>query len=438
MMTTTPASATARGSPARIVSPNVPARTAIQRSREAVSRDSVSRSTLSSCTGTQLMPATSPRWATWAGIAPAKANETAPSRLGRLPRRSARRKKNMPSPATAQVTIMLSVQAAVPGRTANRNVRGYAAAAFQPASNGAPPQIYGSYSGSWPPRICRPARTRSGKFCVWSSPGRTACPSSAGTPKMITGSAMRTATASRSLRRCPDARAPGTGMLVILVVSDSSGPTTRTLAAEAERILGGGRTWPAKPQADLRSSGARDGSPVPGDQRGLVQRRDLLPVEPITQPLGLRLKRGPPGRPWIPRHDQLDPPGVVLHIGADDLAVPPGGGAAVAGPVEDGCVEVRIEVEVALLPAHRRGVERRQQRRPRLGRRLGVHVAGQHPAGLVPLQPHLHRVQVRQRLSHRALGRAEPPHQVPLGHRAEGAQVAADELRISLPCLAPA
>ena len=47
----------------------------------------------------------------------------------------------MPSPATAQVTIMLSVHAAVPGRTANRNVSGYAAAAFQEASSGAPPQM---------------------------------------------------------------------------------------------------------------------------------------------------------------------------------------------------------------------------------------------------------------------------------------------------------
>ena len=145
----------------------------------------------------------------------------------------------MPSPATAQVTIMLSVHAAVPGRTANRNVSGYAAAAFQVASNGAPPQMYGSYSGSWPPRIWRPARTRSGKFCVRSSPGRTACPSTAGIPKMMTGSAMRIAMASRSPRRCPDARAPGTWTVVVLVISDSSGPTTRTLAAEAERILGG-------------------------------------------------------------------------------------------------------------------------------------------------------------------------------------------------------
>ncbi len=55
----------------------------------------------------------------------------------------------------------------------------YAAPAFQPASNGAPLQMYGSYSGRWPLRISRPARTRSGKFCERSSPGSTECPSSA-------------------------------------------------------------------------------------------------------------------------------------------------------------------------------------------------------------------------------------------------------------------
>ncbi len=134
-------------------------------------RVSQSRSTASNSTGTQLMPATSPKWLTCADMAPAKANESAPRTLGRLPRRSARRKKNMPSPATAQVTIRLSVHAAVAGTMANRNVSGYAAPAFQPASNGAPLQMYGSYSGNWPLRICWPASTRSGKFWVRSSPG---------------------------------------------------------------------------------------------------------------------------------------------------------------------------------------------------------------------------------------------------------------------------
>ncbi len=141
MKTITPVSSMARGSPARIVRPNVPPRTAVQPSLDAVLRVSHSRNTASNSTGTQLMPATSPKWPTWADMAPAKANESAPRTLGRLLRRSARRKKNMPSPATAQVTIRLSVHAAVAGTIANRDVSGYAAPAFQPASNGAPLQM---------------------------------------------------------------------------------------------------------------------------------------------------------------------------------------------------------------------------------------------------------------------------------------------------------
>ena len=61
---------------------------------------------------------------------------------------------------------MLTVHAAVPGRMANSQVSGYAAAAFQPASNGAPLQMYGSNSGRCPARMSRPASTRSGRFWV--------------------------------------------------------------------------------------------------------------------------------------------------------------------------------------------------------------------------------------------------------------------------------
>jgi len=162
MKTITPASAMARGSPARIVRPIAPARTAIQPSRDARLRACESRRTPSSCTGTQLIPATSPKWDTWADMAPAKANESAPRVAGPVARRRARRKKNMPTPAIAQVMIMLSVHAAVAGRTANRAVSGYAAPAFQPPSKGAPLQRYGLYSGSWPLPSWRPASTRSG------------------------------------------------------------------------------------------------------------------------------------------------------------------------------------------------------------------------------------------------------------------------------------
>ena len=131
----------------------------------------------------------------------------------------------MPSPATAQVMIKLTVHAAVAGSTANRNVSGYAAPAFQPASNGAPLQMYGSYSGRWPLRISRPASTRSGKFCVRSSPGSTECPSSAGTPKTRTGSATRMATAQTSPRRQrPGARVCGACEVLVRRLDDRTVP----------------------------------------------------------------------------------------------------------------------------------------------------------------------------------------------------------------------
>ena len=58
--TISPASSMARGSPARIVRPNVPARTPVQASREGMVRGWESRRTQSSWTGTQLMPGHQP------------------------------------------------------------------------------------------------------------------------------------------------------------------------------------------------------------------------------------------------------------------------------------------------------------------------------------------------------------------------------------------
>ena len=127
------------------------ARTAVQPSRDAAGRSCESRRMLSRASGTQLRPATRPRWVTCADMPPAKANENAPRKLARLASRRARRKQNIASPATAQVAIMLSVHAAVPGKMANSQVSGYAAPEFQPVSNGAPLQMYGSNSGK-----CRP------------------------------------------------------------------------------------------------------------------------------------------------------------------------------------------------------------------------------------------------------------------------------------------
>ena len=79
---------------------------------------------LSSASGTQLSPATRPKWVTCADMAPAKANENAPRKLARLASRRARRKQNIPSPAAAQVAIMLSVHAAMPGSMTNSQVSG--------------------------------------------------------------------------------------------------------------------------------------------------------------------------------------------------------------------------------------------------------------------------------------------------------------------------
>ena len=245
----------ARGSPARITRPMAAARTAVQPhlpgwaspasqprpasrpapaglpGREAMGRSCESRRMLSSASGIQLMPATRPKWVTCADIPPAKANENAPRRLARLASRSARRKQNIPSPATAQVAIMLTVHAAVPGTMANSQVSGYAAAAFQPASNGAPLQMYGSNRGRCPARISCPASTRSGRFWVRSSPGRTACPSNAGRPKMTTGSVTSTTTATTSPRprrgRAPATITSGASADSVLIPCTSAGQAVK-------------------------------------------------------------------------------------------------------------------------------------------------------------------------------------------------------------------
>ena len=84
----------------------------------------------------------------------------------------------------------------------------------------------------------------------------------------------------------------------------------------------------------------------------------------------------------------LDDAGVVLHPAADDPAVPPGRRAGVAVGVEQ-VRRVLAEVEAALLPAHHRRVEHRQQRRPRLDVVLRVDVVRQHPAGPATVERHL-------------------------------------------------
>ena len=92
--------------------------------RETKGRSWESRRMLSNPSGTQLRPATRPKWVTCADMPPTKANENAPRKLARLASRRARRKQNIPSSATAQVAIMPTVHAAVPGRMANSQVSG--------------------------------------------------------------------------------------------------------------------------------------------------------------------------------------------------------------------------------------------------------------------------------------------------------------------------
>src|SRR5271169_3232275 len=249
----------ARGSPASMTRPKARPRTAVQQylpgsaspanrprptsrpapadlpGRETKGRSWESRRMLSNPSGTQLRPATRPKWVTCADMPPAKANENAPRKLARLDSLRARRKQNIPSPATAQVTIMLSVHAAVPGKMANSQVSGYAAAAFQPASNGAPLQMYGSYSGRCPARISRPASTRSGRFWVRSSPGTTACPSSAGTPKMTAGSAMSSTAATTSPRRHQEIHATGASAATPSGACDDSVLIVCTLQLEPKK-----------------------------------------------------------------------------------------------------------------------------------------------------------------------------------------------------------
>ena len=66
----------------------------------------------------------------------------------------------------------------------------------------------------------------------------------------------------------------------------------------------------------------------------------------------------------------------VLHPAAHDPTVPPGGGAGVAVGVEQVRHMGGVQVEAAVLPAHRRRVQRRQQRTPRCNARGLVHVVG--------------------------------------------------------------
>ena len=81
MTTSTATSSMARGSPARIVIPKVAARTLIHPSLDDSLRCCASCRTARSWSGTHDIPATRPMWPTCADIAPAKANDRAPTKL---------------------------------------------------------------------------------------------------------------------------------------------------------------------------------------------------------------------------------------------------------------------------------------------------------------------------------------------------------------------
>ncbi len=138
-----PPSAIARGSPAKMISPRQTPSTPPHRSRpDSRTSGAVARATASSPSGTQLIPLTRPKCVRCAAIAPAKANVSPPRNDPSVPSRSpARRNPYIPADATAYVTTSPAVHAVMPGRTAKSHVSGYAAAAFQPASRGAPPQM---------------------------------------------------------------------------------------------------------------------------------------------------------------------------------------------------------------------------------------------------------------------------------------------------------
>ena len=90
-----------------------------------------------------------------------------------------------------------------------------------------------------------------------------------------------------------------------------------------------------------------------------------------------------------------------------------------------------VEVEVALLPPHHRGIQGRQERCPRL-ERCGVRdVAGQHPAGRAVVEGDLLGLEIRQRAAHRRLGGAQPPLDVGGGAGTERRQPPAYELGIA-------
>jgi hypothetical protein len=92
--------------------------------------------------------------------------------------------------------------------------------------------------GRWPARSWFPASSRSGKFCVMSSPGTTACPSRAGMPKTTAGSRASSKTGITSPRGSQDPRIRATADDPAGRVSnDGSVLITRMTADESEKRM---------------------------------------------------------------------------------------------------------------------------------------------------------------------------------------------------------
>ncbi len=130
-----------------------------------------------------------------------------------------------------------------------------------------------------------------------------------------------------------------------------------------------------------------------------------------------------PSTPDVLEQLQLDRPVPALAPAADDPALPPHRRPGVAARVEQ-LLLVAAEVPLAVGPAHRRRVERRQQRRPRLDRGDGIEVVRQQVAGL-PVELDRDGAERGQRAADEAERGAEPPLEVALGPRPERAQPAA-------------
>ena len=147
---------------------------------------------------------------------------------------------------------------------------------------------------------------------------------------------------------------------------------------------------------------------------------------------GVDGRGGPPADVLEEAVDDL----AVLALGpaADDPAVAPDRGSGVAHVVE-ARQPVVTEIPLPLLPTHGGGVERGQQRHPRLGLADadGVEIVGEHEADAAVVELDLGWLDVGQGLLGVAEAPTRPPFEIGDGARTEGTQPAARKLGSGLP-----